>query len=159
MSNQPVSSTRDILEQYVPSDELRSIVVSAIHGKLPNASQVFDKVWVDNLISSGVRGLISTLGLALDRDKNDTFAITENGLLTQAVIESYHVRLPVPPDMIAYLMKAITADLYRCAGHPALRMASAQLEVRGGELVVVGLEVHRQFAPGEKHRVTIAMLD
>lgn len=155
-ANEPVP---DGARQYEPSTLLRSIVLKAWLDMSPN-HRITETVItrLDAEIENSVRGFISTIGLALDADQNDTYALTQGGVMKDEIVEGYAYRLPPRPEDAKQLALAITKDLYRYAGHPIMEMASAKLVVRDGELVVVGLESKKKPAPSTRVRATIAPL-
>lgn len=141
---------------YVPSDAIRALVLARLSVLYPHESLTEENLaFVDHQIEGGIRGFISTLGLGLDAEKGETYAMTEAGALKAEVVKCYLFRLPVMPDDEAEMALEIAKDLYRYAGQPIMEMASARLEVREGELVVIGLESRKKREPSARTRAKV----
>ena len=151
--------TNHDLNHYTPSDALHSIILRAVQDRFPSRVITKDEQdRIDQHISFSVRGLIATIGLGLSAEKGETLAMTAGSQLTVDVVKCYAFRLPVPTEAVPELMDAITKDLYKYAGRPAMVMESARLEVQNGELVVVGQITCKPREPSNRPRATVVRI-
>jgi hypothetical protein len=145
---------------YVPSEAIRALILARLRQLYPLEEMTPENLaFVDHQIAGSVRGFISTLGLGLDADLGETYAMTEGGVLKAEVVKCYLFRLPVLPQDEEQLALEVARDLYRYAGQPIMEMASARLEVREGELVVIGLESRKKREPSTRKRATVFVPD
>ena len=151
--------TNHDLTHYMPSDALGSIILKAVQDRFPSRTITNDeKERIDRHISFSVRGLIATIGLGLNAENGETLVMTKAGQLTDDIVKCYAFRLPVPAEAVPQLMNAIVADLYKYAGHPAMVMESARLEIQEGELVVVGQVTRKAREPSSRPRATVTRI-
>lgn len=144
------------LENYSPSSALRKVLYRVFLKKYPDANVTEHMLCViETELLHSVRGLIATIGSGLDAAKAETYTMTQNGVLNDETKAAYLYRLPVQPSEENELYTAITEDLYKYAGTPAMVMASARLEVQNGELVIIGLEEIRKPSKSGRTRATI----
>lgn len=126
-------------ETYSPSPALRKLILKLFNTRYPGG-EVTEKVLsdIEKILDNAVRGLLGTIGLGLDAAKNETYTMTECGILRDKVKKCYLARLPVHAGDEDALFTGIVADLYKYAGAPIMDLAYGQLVEQNGELVVIG---------------------
>lgn len=104
--------------RYRPSKALTALIMKTAiehYGDHPTDAAAVARL--NTQIDANVRGFIASIGLTLDADAGDTYTMTQGGALKDEIQDGYVHRLPVNSADEPELIKEITRDLYRYAGH------------------------------------------